>query len=175
MTGNGLQIQYRFPRQPFPRTSNMVHIELIFTNTTTNKDIQSIKFLKARPGVQIEGFKDIDVLPSGASMVTSIGVDFNDKTQAALFDISFDGRQLSTPVSISCHVGELFEQKFLNEQEFNQNLARLRGMHEITGNLNLSEVQMKKLNFTTIQSKIIQCANISSVPSSSGDSTIYRY
>ncbi|CAF3835359.1 unnamed protein product [Adineta steineri] len=175
MTGNGLQIQYRFPRQPFPRTPNMVHIELIFTNTTTNKDIQSIKFLKARPGVQIEGFKDIDVLPSGASMVTSIGIDFNDKTQAALFDISLDGRQLSTPVSISCHVGELFEQKFLNEQEFNQNLARLRGMHEITGILNLSEVQMKKLNFTTIQSKIIQCANISSVPSSSGDSTIYRF
>ncbi len=72
----------------------------------------------------IEGFTDIDTLPSGASIVKSIGVDFNDKTQPALFDISFDGRQLSTPLSISCHVGELIEQKFLNEQDFNQNSGR---------------------------------------------------
>ena len=63
------------------------------------------------------------ILPSGASIVGSIGIDFNDKTQPALFDLSFDGRQLSSPLSISCHVGELFEQKFLNEQEFNQNLG----------------------------------------------------
>jgi hypothetical protein len=54
-------------------------------------------------------------------------------------------------------------------------LARLRGMNEITDNLSISETQMGKLNFTTIQTKIIQCANVSSVPSSSGDSTIYRY
>ncbi|CAF4353805.1 unnamed protein product, partial [Rotaria sordida] len=38
---------YRFPRTPYRRIPNMVHIELIFTNTTTNKDIQSIKFLKS--------------------------------------------------------------------------------------------------------------------------------
>ncbi len=76
--------------------------------------------------MNIEGFHDIDLLPSGGTMVSSIGVDFNDKTQPALFDISFDGRQLSTPLSISCHVGELIEQKFLNEQDFNQNLGRRR-------------------------------------------------
>jgi hypothetical protein len=124
--------------------------------------------------VNIEGFNDIESLPIGATIVLSIGIDFNDKTQAALFDISFDGRQLSSPLSISCHVGELIEQKFLNQQEFNQNLARLRGMNEIIDNINLSEVQMKKLNFTTIQTKVVQCANVSSVPSDSGDSTIYR-
>ncbi len=124
--------------------------------------------------MNIEGFNDIESLPIGATIVLSIGIDFNDKTQAALFDISFDGRQLSSPLSISCHVGELIEQKFLNQQEFNQNLARLRGMNEILDNINLSEVQMKKLNFTTIQTKVVQCANVSSVPSDSGDSTIYR-
>jgi len=74
--------------------------------------------------VIIEGFNDIDVLPSGAAIVASIGIDFDDKTQPALFDISFDGRQLSTPVSIPCHVGELFQQKFLNEKELIQNLGR---------------------------------------------------
>jgi hypothetical protein len=47
-------------------------------------------------------------------------------------------------------------------------------MNEITDTINLSETQMKKLNFTIIQTKILQCANISSVPSGSGDSTIYR-
>ncbi|CAF4351585.1 unnamed protein product, partial [Rotaria sordida] len=53
----------------------MVHIELIFTNTTTNKDIQSIKFLKSKSGVNIDGFNDIDLLPSNASIVASNGVD----------------------------------------------------------------------------------------------------
>jgi hypothetical protein len=73
--------------------------------------------------VNIEGFNEIEVLPSGASIILSIGIDFNDKTQPALFDISFDGRQLSSSLSISCHIGELFEQKFLNEQGFNENLG----------------------------------------------------
>ncbi|CAF2484524.1 unnamed protein product [Rotaria sp. Silwood2] len=175
ITGQGLQIQYRFPRTPYPRISNMVHIELIFTNTTTNKDIQSIKFIKSKSGVNIDGFNDIDILPSNASIVASIGVDFNDKTQSASFDISFDGRQLSTPLSISCHVGELFEQKFLNEQQFTQNLAHLRGMNEITDSVNISETQMGKLNFTSIQTKVLQCANVTSVPLGSGNSTIYRF
>ena len=74
--------------------------------------------------MKIEGFNEIDVLPNAGTVVSSIGVDFNDKTQPALFDISFDGRQLSSPLSIPCHVGELIEQKFLNEQDFNQNLGR---------------------------------------------------
>jgi hypothetical protein len=47
ITGQGLQIQYRFPRSAFQRATNMVHVELVFTNTTTNKDIQSIRFIKS--------------------------------------------------------------------------------------------------------------------------------
>ena len=47
ITGQGLQIQYRFPRTPFRNRLTMVHVELIFTNTTANKDIQSIKLLKS--------------------------------------------------------------------------------------------------------------------------------
>lgn len=47
-------------------------------------------------------------------------------------------------------------------------------MNEITDNIDISEAQMKKLNFTTVQTKIGQCVNISSVPSGSGDSTVYR-
>ncbi|CAF5218334.1 unnamed protein product, partial [Rotaria magnacalcarata] len=46
MIGQGLQIQYRFPRTTYRQSPNMVHVELIFTNTTTIKDIHSIKFLK---------------------------------------------------------------------------------------------------------------------------------
>jgi hypothetical protein len=47
-------------------------------------------------------------------------------------------------------------------------------MNEVMDNLDMSEAQMKKLNFTTIQNRVFQCANVSSVPSGSGDSTIYR-
>jgi len=192
ITGQGLQIQYRFPRTSYRRSPNMVHVELIFTNTTTNKDIQSIKFLKSIC-LNIQGFDEIELLPNGTSIVASIGIDFNDKTQPAIFDISFDGNILSTSLSISCHVGELIEQKFLNETDFNQNLgtknidcccffllfffeilARLRGMNEITDNINIPETQFSKLNFSTIQTKVLQSANVVSVPSSSGDSTVFR-
>lgn len=74
--------------------------------------------------MNIEGFGEIELLPSGATVVSAIGVDFNDKTQPGVFDISFDGRATPTPISISCHVGELMEPKFLNEQEFNQNSGK---------------------------------------------------
>ncbi len=86
-------------------------------------------------------------------------------------------------------MGELIEQKFLNEQDFNQHLgkkrskeifflidilARLRGMNEIFDSLNITEAQFSKLNFPTIQTKVLQCANVVSVPSGSGDSTLFR-
>jgi hypothetical protein len=47
-------------------------------------------------------------------------------------------------------------------------------MNEITDCINIGETQMTKLNFTNIQTKVLQCANIVSVPSNSGDSTIFR-
>ncbi|CAF4272754.1 unnamed protein product, partial [Rotaria sordida] len=174
ITGQGLQIQYRFPRTPFQQSSNMVHVELIFTNTTTNKDIHAIKFYKSKSNINIQGFNQIDLLPSGVSIVTSIGIDFNDKTQPASFDILYDDNLIPTSLTILCHVGELIEQKFLNDQQFNQNLGRLRGMNEIMDSVNVDEVQISKLNFNTIQTKILQCANMISVPSTSGDSTLFR-
>ena len=66
--------------------------------------------------MNIEGFNEIDILSSDAIMISSIDVDFNDKTQPGVFD----GKQLS----IWCHVGEAIERKFLSEQELNQNLRR---------------------------------------------------
>lgn len=74
--------------------------------------------------MNIQGFDEIDQLPSGTSIVASIGIDFNDKTQAAAFEILFDQNPSPTSVTIACHVGELIEQRFLNEQEFNQNLGK---------------------------------------------------
>lgn len=193
ITGQGLQMQYRFPRTSYQRASHMVHVELIFSNTTSNKEFYSIKFVKSKSNVIIEGFDEIGQLVAGATTVVSMGIDFNDKTQAATFEIAFDGQNLSTPLSISCHVGELIEQKFLNEHEFNQNQsktrkifvlnlstcsvlfsARLRGMNEVTGNVNLNENQLTRCNFANVQSKMISCANVCSVPSSLADSTIFR-
>ncbi|CAF4089382.1 unnamed protein product [Rotaria magnacalcarata] len=48
-------------------------------------------------------------------------------------------------------------------------------MNEINDSINLSETQMGKLNFTSIQAKVLQCAHVSSVPSGSGTSTTYRF
>ena len=136
----------------------MVHVELTFTNTTMNKDFHPIKFVKSvchrdfekkkkfhtlffymkfkKSNVNIQGFDEIDRLPSGTTVVTSIGIDYNDKTQPAAFEISFDGNVLSTPLTIACHVGELIEQRFLNEKEFHQHQG-----------INLNEQKEMKENF----------------------------
>ena len=70
----------------------------------------------------MEGFETIVELPREAFVVASMGIDFNDTTQPASFDIAFDGR--SSTISIPCHVGELIEQKFLSEQAFRQHQGR---------------------------------------------------
>ena len=70
----------------------------------------------------MQGFETIAELPRDASIVASMGIDFNDTTQPASFDIAFDGRSLT--ISIPCHVGELIEQKFLTEQAFQQHQGR---------------------------------------------------
>lgn len=146
-----------------------------------------------KSNVSIQGFDDIEVLSIGASKVVSIGINFNDKTQPAPFEISFDGNAQPTSLTVSCHVGELIEQRFLNEQEFNQNLgkdntaltfvcttlpafiaARLRGMNETTATVSMDETQIAALNFSTVQTKVVQCANLTSVPSGSGDSSVFR-
>ncbi len=47
-------------------------------------------------------------------------------------------------------------------------------MNEITDNINITETQFLKLNFSAIQTKVLQSANVVSVPSGSGDSTVFR-
>jgi len=47
-------------------------------------------------------------------------------------------------------------------------------MNEIIDSISIAETQLSKLNFTAIQTKILQCANFVSVPSGSGDSTFFR-
>jgi hypothetical protein len=84
--------------------------------------------------MNIQGFDEIDVLPSGASVVASIGIDFNDKTQPAVFEISFDENSSPISLSVLCHVGELIEQRFLNEQEFNQNLGKEENLDFVKSN-----------------------------------------
>ena len=36
----------------------------------------------------------------------------------------YNNNSISTCLSISCHVGELIEQKILNEQQFNQHIGK---------------------------------------------------
>ena len=148
ITGHGLQIQYRFPRTPFREATDRVHVELILTNTMAERDIKAIQFSKAvrilrpswcsslplslvlkKPPLNVE---EIDLLASGTSLVRSIGIDFNDTTQSASFELTFEGQSSPISVLIPCHVGELLEQNFLTEQLFEQNLGknqRKRSMH----------------------------------------------
>jgi hypothetical protein len=43
-----------------------------------------------------------------------------------MFEIAFDENPSPVSLSISSHVGELIEQRFLNEHEFNQNLGKIK-------------------------------------------------
>lgn len=74
--------------------------------------------------MNIQGFDEIDALSSNTTVVLPIGIDFKDKTQPALFDITYNEAQISTTLTISCPVGELIEQRILNEKQFNENSGK---------------------------------------------------
>uniref|UniRef100_A0A8C7L922 AP-3 complex subunit beta n=1 Tax=Oncorhynchus kisutch TaxID=8019 RepID=A0A8C7L922_ONCKI len=123
MTGKGLSAQYQFPRQPCLYQPTMVSVQISLTNTTDHP-LEQIHIGDRGPtGLDMHCFNTVECLLPEASVTVSLGVDFNDSTQAANFQLCTKEDQFS--VSIQPAVGELFLPATMTEQDFRKEQGKL--------------------------------------------------
>ena len=83
----------------------MTSIQLTFNNLDPNEDLTDIKIgsKTLASGMSMHDFPGISKLTSNESRTVNIGINFNDSTQAAKFDIVSSGRVF--PITIQAPVG----------------------------------------------------------------------
>ncbi len=162
VNGYGLGVTYRFTRAPHLFSATMVSIELLFTNYS-NDVMENIKVGEKTlsPGMQLNEFAAINVLPSKATVQGTLGIDFNDSTQPVSFAIVT--KTNSSHATIKATVGEFIRAVLMNENVYREERSKLRGMNEhsvtIPLNTTISDVRL-------LQQRIYEHANVGSVPSS---------
>lgn len=169
MNGNGLSVTGRFTRSPHLYSPKMVSVELSFTNTTEEeiRDI-SVGRKKLAPGMAMHDFAGIALLTGNTTLNGTTGIDFNDTTQAAVFDLVSGGRTFS--ISITAPIGELLQPIAMSGADFTHHENKLRGMNEHTGVVNIPSINC---NDKKIIQKVYEAANILQVPSM--DDNILRF
>ena len=183
INGNGLQIKYRYARTPNLQYSKMVFIELTFTNVS-NGDFNSfsVSNKKFQSGMSMSDWVEFD-LAKDTSKTVSIGIDFNDTTQPAQFELNaiysndptLGGTSLTRKwpnLSITCAIGELVQPGWsISENEFNKLQANLKGMNEVTAIIDdLTHALFMSKN---INRKLLDSVNMCQVPSSHQDTIKY--
>ncbi|XP_029009246.1 AP-3 complex subunit beta-2 isoform X9 [Betta splendens] len=160
ITGEGLQVEFCFSRQPFSPDANMVAVQMHFTNNAS-ADAKSLHMedVKLQSGMRVREFPEIELLPAGETATAVMGIDFCDSTQAANFQLCTQTRKFF--VSIQPPVGELMRPVFLTENEFKKEQGQLMGMNEITEKLTLDATCR---NEHTIVQRVTAAANLSRVP-----------
>ncbi|XP_039614326.1 AP-3 complex subunit beta-1 [Polypterus senegalus] len=169
MSGKGLSAQYHFPRQPCIYNSKMVSVQVTLSNEADQK-IEGIHIgeKKLPTGLQIYEFNRIESLEPGSSITVSMGIDFNDSTQSANFQLCTKSDQFS--VSIQPTVGELLLPVTMSEQDFKVQQGKLTGMNENTTSITL---EPKNSSGQPVVHKIVNVANLGLVPS--GQDNIHRF
>ncbi|KAI1905237.1 hypothetical protein AGOR_G00014050 [Albula goreensis] len=168
MSGKGLAAQYHFPRQPCIYGSSMVSVQLTLTNSSDSK-LEDIHIGDTSPpGLSIHRFNSIECLEPEASITVSMGIDFNDSTQAANFQLCTKNDQFS--VSIQPMVGELFLPVTMTEQDFLKEQGKLTGMNESSATITVAP---ENASSQPIGRKVVFVANMGVVPS--GQDNILRF
>lgn len=171
MNTQGLAATYRFPRSACVYSSNMVAVEITFTNQSTSV-ISSIQVgeKKLGSGMSMHPFPDITNLAIGDSATVTMGIDFRDTTQPATFEISTIMRQFN--VTVKAPVGELMQPVTISEAEFLKQQAKLKGMNEASDQI---QVSPSKSESKALASAIGQVANIQVVPASDPSQKVHRF
>ncbi|KAB5549115.1 hypothetical protein PHYPO_G00063600 [Pangasianodon hypophthalmus] len=165
MTGKGLAAHYHFPRQPCIYGNHMVSLQLTLSNHSDHV-LHNIHIVETvSTGQKIHSFSPIESLELEASVTVSIGVDFNDSTQAASFQLCTKEDRFS--VSIQPAVGELLLPVTMSEQDFNQEQGKLQGMNESSTTVIMSSKNV------LISDKVMNVANLGVVPS--GENNMHRF
>lgn len=162
INSGGLTVACRFTRSPHLYSPRMTSVELSFTNSGAEeiKDI-SVGAKKLAPGMALHEFAGITVLAPSATLCGTLGIDFNDTTQPAAFDLVAGGRNFS--LSITAPVGELLMPLAMTEADFNLNQSKLRGMNELSGSVSVSTSHPAT---SAIVDKIYEIANLLQVQTS---------
>ncbi|XP_064165357.1 AP-3 complex subunit beta-1 isoform X9 [Anguilla rostrata] len=168
MSGKGLAAQYHFPRQPCIYSPSMVSVQITLTNSSDHKLEEIHIGDTGPPGLNIHGFSSIDCLEPAASITVSMGIDFNDSTQAANFQLCTKTDQFS--VSIQPAVGELFLPVTMTEQDFLKEQGKLAGMNESSATVTMAP---ENASSQPIGTKVVSVANMGVVPS--GQDNILRF
>ncbi|KAE8737513.1 hypothetical protein FOCC_FOCC017028 [Frankliniella occidentalis] len=173
VTGRGLMITYRYTRSPHLFSSKMAAIELTFSNQGT-EEITDLKMgSKNMPsGLSVHEFAPVSSLSPGTTLSGTIGVDWNDTTQPASFDITWNtgDDERKSSIIIKANVGELLTAVTMPDFLFLSEQGKLRGMNEHSVELKPSTTSADP---RVITQRVYEAANVSSIPSS--DSKILRF
>uniref|UniRef100_A0A6P7GSY9 AP-3 complex subunit beta-1-like n=1 Tax=Diabrotica virgifera virgifera TaxID=50390 RepID=A0A6P7GSY9_DIAVI len=129
INGKGLSATFRFTRTPHLYSPSMTNINLLFSNTT-GEDVDDIRIGKKNLafGMNLHDFACISKLPPNCALPATLGIDFNDTTQPANFEIVSSLGKFN--VSLKPNIGELLRPATMSTALFLQNQTKLRGMTE---------------------------------------------
>ncbi|XP_043090277.1 AP-3 complex subunit beta-1 isoform X2 [Puntigrus tetrazona] len=168
MTGKGLSAQYRFTRQPCIYGNSMVSLQLTLSNSS-DQALENIHISeKTSTGQNIHRFNAIERLEPQASVTVSMGVDFNDSTQAANFQLCTKEDEFS--VSIQPAVGELLLPVTMSEADFTKEQGKLVGMNESSATITMTP---ENVSSQSVNRKVVSVANLGVIPSS--QENIHRF
>ncbi len=93
MASGGLQVLYRYTRSPHLYSKEMCNIELTLNNMG-DEELTGIKIgaKHLAPGMSVHDFPGVANVQPGGSSNVMVGINFNDTTQAAKFDLVASGR-----------------------------------------------------------------------------------
>ncbi|XP_050314000.1 AP-3 complex subunit beta-2 [Anthonomus grandis grandis] len=132
INGKGLSATYRFTRSQHLYSPSMININIMFTNSTS-ETVTDIRIGKKHfaGGMSIHEFACIQSLPANCSLPATIGIDFNDTTRPATFEIMSSLGTFS--VSIKPSIGELLRPIKMPTAMFIEKQSKLCGMNEHIG------------------------------------------
>jgi len=161
MSSGGLQVLYRYTRTPHLYAKEMCNVELTLNNLGSD-ELTDVKVGAKRlsPGMAVHDFPAVPNILPGGNVNVSLGVNFNDTTQAAKFDLVASGRCHN--VNLLPKVGEIVRAVSLPENAFNQEQSKLRGMNETSAEAELPSAHADE---DSIKKRIYQAANVIQVPS----------
>ncbi|XP_026875117.2 AP-3 complex subunit beta-1 isoform X2 [Electrophorus electricus] len=102
------------------------------------------------------------------SVTVSMGVDFNDSTQAASFQLCTKAEGFN--VSIQPAVGELLLPVTMSEQDFSKEQGKLQGMNESSATIAMTP---ESITSQPLHRKVVNMANVGVVPS--GQNNVHRF
>lgn len=159
ISGYGLGVTYRFTRAPHLFSSNMISIELVFTNNGNN-DLQDISIGKKTlpSGMLINDFAPIGFLGVKSTNFGTMGIDMNDSSQPINFEIK--SKAGVSNITFKAPIGELIRSVSMSESAFKIERAKLRGMTEHTASISLMNGNG---DVVCLQQRIYETANVKSI------------